>query len=306
MRVAVFGAGAIGSFYGGRLARVGTDVVLIGRGAHLEAVRRQGLTVDEGDGTFTVRVPATGDPAEAGRADLVLVCVKSAQTAAAAEAMRPLLHEDTLVLSLQNGVENEEVLARHLGARRVAGGVALVYVRVERPGVVRRYAGAPVEIGELDGAETERIQAVRRLFEAAGVPCTISRDLKATLWNKLIWNCALNGLTALTRSTLDRLMSSAGMRQVLRGVLEEAAAVARAEGVNLPPEAVERWLAAAERMGPSRSSTLDDLEAGRPLEVDALNGEVVRRAERHGVPVPYNRLIYEALRLLDPARRAAG
>lgn len=295
------GAGAIGSFFGARLARGGADVTLIARGAHLEAIREGGLTLEEGGRAEVLRLPATDNPAEVGPVDLVLVCVKTQHTAAAAPALRPMLGPDTLVLSLQNGVGNEEILARELGRERVAGGVALVYVRVVRPGTVRHYAGGAVEIAELDGADTPRIRTVQRLFEQGGVPCTVSGDLAVTLWNKLVWNCALNGLTALTRATLDRLVASPGMRDIFRAVLEEAAAVARAEGVRLPADVVDRWMDTAPRLGAARSSTLDDLESGRPLEVEDLNGEVVRRAERHGIPVPYNRLILEALRLLDPA-----
>lgn len=297
------GAGALGSYYGGRLALAGHDVVLVARGQHLEALQQSGeLVLEESGSRRRIPVKAVGDPKEAGSANLVLLCVKGQHTREAIKALLPVIDPGTMVLSLQNGIDNEEKASELLPASQLAGGIALVYVRIDAPGVVKHLAGGSLEIAELDGSITPRIQSVQQMFERAGIPCRISSDLRATLWNKLIWNCALNGLTALTGATLDQLLASPGMQHIFREVLAEAAAVGRAEGVNLPANVVDLWMERAALMGPARSSTLDDLERGRPLELDSLNGEVVRRADKHGLAVPYNRLIVEALRVMEKVR----
>lgn len=303
MRIVVMGAGALGSYFGGRLALAGHDVTLVARGPHLEAMQSRGLVLEEGGKTLRPAVKAEAGPAAASEADLVLLTVKGQHTREAASSLKPVLAPGAVVLSLQNGVDNEKIAAGILGPERVVGGVAVVYVRVDEPGTVKHFAGGSIEIAELDGSTTTRVQKIKEIFDRAGIPCTISPDLDVTLWNKLIWNCALNGLTALTGTTLDRLMASPGMRDVFRGVLAEAAAVARAEGVNLPADVEDQWMERAAMMGPARSSTLDDLERGRPLELDSLNGEVVKRAQKHSIPVPYNQLIVEALRVIEREKR---
>lgn len=286
MRVLVMGAGAVGAYFGGLLARAGLDPILVARGPHLEAMREEGLRVRSPLGDFHVPAKAVGDPRQAAGADLVLFCVKSYDTEAAAGALAPALGERTAVLSLQNGVENEVVLARVLGAGRVLPGVAYVSAAVEAPGVVRHMAEGSIAFGEPDGASSDRAAAMEEVFARAGIRATCSDNIWGLKWAKLAWNGTFNSLNALVGGTLDRVGTDEVLMQVAARAMREVAAVAAAAGVRFPDGAIARGLAWTRQGHPIRTSTLQDLEAGRRLEMDALTGTVVRRAAGLGVPIP--------------------
>jgi 2-dehydropantoate 2-reductase len=307
MRIAVMGAGGIGAYFGARLARAGETVACVARGEHLRAIQAGGLTIRSVAGDFAVEVPATDDPGRIpgliGPVDLVLFCVKSYDTELAAEALRPILGAETGVLSLQNGVVNEETLARVLGPGRVLGGLVYGFAVIEAPGVIRHTQGGRIVFGEMDGRETPRARAFLDAGGRAGFPIELSPRIRAALWEKYLMICALSGLTAVTRRPIGDIRACPESRQMYRAILAELAAIARAEGVGLPDGIVDRGMAAADALdAESYSSLYHDLTRGRRLELEALQGHAVRLGARHGVPAPALSALYAILR---PAALAA-
>ena len=300
VRVAVMGAGAVGSFLGARLARCGVDVTLIARGAHLAALQQYGLRVESPTGDLTVAVPAAGEPSRVGVVDLVLFCVKSYDTEAAAAACRPLVGSATTVLVLQNGVDNEEKVAAQLGWEPVVSGVIYIGVELVGPGVIHHHDGGTLQLGELDGRLSERVRACGELFRRAGLPCEVVDDIQVRKWEKFLFNCALNAMTALTGRRLPALLALVESRRLFEEAVREAARVARRHGIALRDDAEERVLSKARSMDIA-SSMLTDLQRGRPLEVEAFNGVVVRLGRRHGVATPVHEVLYALLKAADPA-----
>lgn len=297
MRVAVYGPGGVGGYFGGRLAQAGADVRLIARGAHLAALREHGLRVRSVAGDFTVDVAATDDPADVGVCDYVLFCVKSFDTESATARLAPLLGDGTAVLSLQNGVDNEEKLAAAIGPEHVLGGAAFIFAGIGEPGLVV-HTGGPTSItfGELDGRPTERSQRLLESCHAAGFGAELSADIRTVLWAKLAFICAQAGMTAAVRLPIGDIRSTAAGWSAFQAIVEEVAAVAAADGHPLPAAAVQRALDLGRSGEPGSFSSLhDDLVAGRRMELEALHGVVVRRAAEHGVPVPMTQAVYAVL-----------
>jgi 2-dehydropantoate 2-reductase len=296
MKIAVMGAGAVGCYYGGMLARAGHEVVLIGRPQHVEAMRRQGLLLDTQ--TFRAHVPvraATEADAVAG-AGLVLCCVKSTDTQAAAQAMAPHLAPDALVLSLQNGVDNAERLQALL-PQKVAPAVVYVASEMAGPGHVRHHGRGELVVGPAVLGDE-----LMRLFAGAGIPIQVSDNVAGALWAKLILNCAYNALSAITQMPYGRLWQSVGVEAVMRDVFEECMAVASAEGVAVPEDTWDAIVRIARTMPGQLSSTAQDLARHKPSEIDHLNGHVVRRGSASGIATPVNRLLHTLVKLLEDRR----
>jgi 2-dehydropantoate 2-reductase len=298
VRIAVYGAGGVGGYFGGRLAQAGSDVHLIARGAHLQALRAHGLRVRSVKGDFALRLPATDDPAEVGVCDVVLFCVKAFDTEPAAARLGPMLGQDTAVLSLQNGVDNEDKLARAVGQDHVLGGAAFVFAGIAEPGVVV-HTGGPTSItfGELDGQASGRAQRLLAACERAGFGAELSASIRTVLWAKLAFICAQAGMTAAVRLPIGQVRTVDAAWAAFRRLVGEVCAVAAAEGHPVPAAVQERALATAQGVEPGSFSSLhDDLVAGRRMELEALHGEVVRRAAGHGVPVPTCEAVYAILK----------
>jgi 2-dehydropantoate 2-reductase len=298
MRIAVYGAGGVGGYFGGRLAQAGTDIHLIDRGAHLQALREHGLRVQSVKGDFTVRVPATDDPAQVGSCDYVLFCVKAFDTEPAAARLGPLLGDGTAVMSLQNGVDNEEKLAGAIGQDHVLGGAAFIFAGKAEPGVIV-HTGGPTSItfGELDGRVSERAQRLLDCCRQAGFGAELSESIKTVLWAKFAFICAQAGMTAAVRLPIGEIRTVDAAWAGFQRLVAEVAAVAEADGSPLPPAARERALTLAQGVEPGSFSSLhDDLVAGRRMELEALHGLVVRRAAEHGVPVPMSEAVYAILK----------
>jgi 2-dehydropantoate 2-reductase len=308
MRIAVYGAGGVGGYFGGRLAQAGTEVHFIDRGAHLQALRTHGLRVQSVKGDFAVRVPATDDPAEVGPCDYVLLCVKAFDTDAAAARLGPLLGEATAVISLQNGVDNEDKLARAVGPDRVMGGAAFIFAGKAEPGVIV-HTGGPTSItfGELDGQVTERAQRLLAQCQQAGFAAELSESIKTVLWAKFAFICAQAGMTAAVRLPIGVIRGVDAAWAGFQRLVAEVAAVAEADGTPLPPAARERALMLAQGVEPGSFSSLhDDLVAGRRMELEALHGLVVRRAAEHGLPVPMSQAVYAILKPWAIRNQQAG
>ena len=304
MKIGVMGAGGVGGYYGARLASAGTEVGLVARGDHLAAIRERGLRVRADDGDFTVRVAASDDPAEIGPCDTVIFSVKSYDTDEAAALLGPLLRPETGVLSLQNGVDNEEKIAARIGAEHVLGGVSFILAHIAEPGVVEQVGSVRrVVFGELDGSRSERVTRLLAEFRKAEIDTDLADDIRVVLWDKFAYLCALAGLTAVTRLPIDMLLAVPETRNLFREAVREVALVARTEGDELAEDIVDQKTTFAEALGPDSFSSLHhDLVTGHRLELDALHGELTRRAARHGVPVPVSEMIYSLLRPWELAR----
>lgn len=292
-RIAVMGAGAVGCFYGGMLARAGHDVVLIARPAHVDAIRRDGLRLQAQTFDESIRLSADTGPEAVRGAKVVLFCVKSPDTEAAGAAIAPYLDADAVVLTLQNGVDNADRL-RHVVPREVAATVVYVATGMAGPGHVRHHGR-----GELVIEPTSHGDALVRLFADAGIPTEVSDNVRGALWVKLIINCAYNALSALTQMPYGWLVQQPGVTGVLHDVVAECKAVAAAEGIALPGDVDLAVRRIAETMATQVSSTAGDLARGKPSEIDHLNGLVVRRGEALGVPVPANHLLHTLVKALE-------
>lgn len=299
MKYAVMGVGGIGGYFGARLAADGNEVAFIARGAHAEAMRREGLRVMSPLGDVHIADPDVPAAVEdIGLADFVLFCVKLWDLDAAAELIKPLLAQDTAVIPFQNGVSACDRLSEILGPQHVLGGVAKVSAAIERPGLIRhnnKYAG--LVFGELGGAKTWRLECLAAACTGAGIDHKVSEDIERDIWEKFVFLAPFAGACCFHRAPIGEIAAEPERRAQLAAMMAEAAEVGRAKGIDLDDGLVERALGQATGMGAGvKPSMLVDLEAGRRLELDWLNGEVVRLGQELGVPTPVNAEVYETLK----------
>ena len=302
MKIAVMGAGAVGCYYGGMLARAGHAVVLIGRPQHVEAVRRDGLFMETQSFRAHVPMQASVDAGSVKGAELVLCCVKSTDTWSAAAEMAPHLAPDAIILSLQNGVDNAERLQALLG-REVLPAVVYVATEMAGPGHVRHHGRGELVIGPSTASDE-----LAKLFADAGVPVELSDNVAGELWAKLILNCAFNALSAITQTPYGRLFQAEGVENVMRDVVRECLAVAEGEGVSVPGDMWQAVQRIAHTMPDQFSSTAQDLARGKRSEIDHLNGHVLRKGEARGIATPVNRVLHTLVKLLEGsfASKTAG
>ena len=302
MRIAVFGVGGAGGYFGGRLAQAGEDVVFVARGEHLQALRTHGLRVDSVKGNFVLQsVQATDDPAQVGVVDVVLLGVKAWQVPEAAQAMRPLVGSETFVVPLQNGVEAPAQLAAVLGAQHVLGGLAKIISFKVGPGHIRHAGAEPyVAFGELDNRTSERAERLRLAFERAGVTVEIPSDIQAALWDKFLFVVSWGGVGAVTRAPIGVLRSVPEMRRMLEQVMYEVSAVAQASNIALPEDTIGKTIAFVDTLPPSGITSLQrDIVEERPSELASWNGAVVRLGQEVGVATPLHSFIYHSLLPLE-------
>ncbi len=307
MRTVVMGAGGLGGYFGGMLARSGAPVTFIARGAHLQALQQRGLRVRSVHGDFTIPVHACADPAGLAVADFVLFCVKTYDVAAAAALLQPVVGADTVILTLQNGVDTPYELQARFGRGTVLAGVTRIGSTLVAPGeVVQETADRTIVFGSLDGQAWHQVEKVRQLLDRAGIPVRVCADIRQHLWEKLVYISAFSGLSTLTRLTVTQLLAHEPTRALYRTVMQETAAVARAAGVAVSPRLVEDIMAYLDALDdPGQSSMAVDLQRRRRLEVEAIHGAVVRHGQRLGVPTPVNATIYRALLVMDHYNRQA-
>jgi 2-dehydropantoate 2-reductase len=301
MKIAVMGSGGVGGLYGGRLAGIGCDVHFVARGAHLAAMRKDGLLIEnESLGNLHLaKVNVTDDPATIGRSDLVVIAVKLWDTEAAARAVKPIVGPDTAVLSLQNGVIKDDILRREFGDKAVMGGVGYVATHISRPGVIHQ--NGPLQrliFGEYDGRRSARAEALLAALLKAGIQAELSTDIRRTLWEKYSFLVGLSGTTATMRMPIGAIRSNPQTRAFLFEILKETVAVGRSLGVALPENYAEDRLAFADGVPETMTSSMHhDLERGNPLEVAWLSGGVVQLGQKAGVPTPANRAVWDILAL---------
>lgn len=298
MRIVVMGTGGVGGYFGARLARSGCEVGFVARGKQLEAIRSQGLRVQSPLGDITLpRVTASDNPADLGPADLVLFGVKLWDTAQAAQLIRPLIGDDTAVVSFQNGVMKDDILREALGAGHVIGGVCYIAATIAEPGVIR-HTGTMQKLvfGEYGGAVTPRIERFRDACVAAGIDVEVPSSIEQAIWEKFVFLVALSGTTTLACAPIGPIRGNERARAFFQDVMDEVVQVARAEGVPLAADYAARRIAFADQLPATMTSSMHgDLERGNRLEVEWLSGDVVRRGKRLGIPTPCNRAIYDIL-----------
>ncbi len=301
MKVLVMGAGAVGGYFGGVLARRGEDVTLIARGEQLKAIRERGLRVESAaHGAFVVRPRAVERADGTWQADLVLYCVKSYDSPQAIEAMRPAVGPATTVLTLQNGVGSGDALAAAFGRGRVLLGAAYIEAMRKAPGVVAQAGSQRIVFGEEDGRRTPRALRVLDTLKGAGIDAVLSPDIHRDLWNKLIFICALSGMSCITRASFAEVLDTPETLELTWRVMREAEAVGRARGIPLDKDIVEATMAEFQATKQDLISSMYlDLQAGNPLELDVINGAVVRIGRELGVPTPVNEFIVACLRIAN-------
>ena len=325
MRVAIAGAGAIGGYIGARLAKAGADVILFARGPHLQAMQQRGLRVQSADGDFEVKPTATGALDDLRGSDVVVLGVKAHGLTTLAPQLRPLLGPDTIVVSTQNGipwwyfqnypgelnglhlerVDPGGVIARAIEPERVIGSLAYFSTDISAPGVIHHTEGNRLSLGEPNGTRTDRIRSLAEAFIAAGLRAPVTTRFRHEIWVKLLGNVAFNPISALTGATLEELVRHTETAAVIRDIMAETEAVAAKLEIDLPIS-IEQRMAGAEKVGAHRTSMLQDLEAGRPLELEPIVGATVELGERLGVAMPVTRAVYACVKMLDERRRRSN
>ena len=295
MNIGVAGAGAVGAHYGAMLHRAGRPVFLLARGAHLAAMREHGLVHETGGKRHVVPVRVGDDAAPLADCDIVMLTCKMTDLGAMLRLIVPHLAPGALLLTLQNGVEAPRIVAEALPEHAVAAGTAFIGARIERPGFVRHTAAGGIRAGLwTDAGQPDAVARLERLFAAlneAGVPAREEPDVRRMLWRKLLWNCGFNALTAIVRRYARDVAANPETLAIVRAAMDETIAVAGAEGVSLSQEDADKHVAVTLEMGPVKTSMWQDVERGRPTEVDWLNGFVARRAAEHGLDAPVNRML---------------
>jgi 2-dehydropantoate 2-reductase len=282
------GAGAVGGYFGGLLANQGEDVVLIARGAHGDAIAKNGLEVDSHWGNFNVKVPVTDDPSTVGEVDLILHCIKLYSNADAFPTMKGMIGENTNILTIQNGATAGQILGEAFGDKHVLQGATYIETGIARPGHIRQSGStAMIEFGEDDGSETERTNAIKKLFSREGMQVAVSSNIVDTLWTKMVAVGAIGSVMAASRASFVEILASAHGEQTVRTVMEEIVAVGQSQGVTFAPNCVDEKMSDAIAEAEETQASLQyDLDHGRPLELDDILGAVVKIGREAGIPVP--------------------
>jgi 2-dehydropantoate 2-reductase len=318
MKFLIAGAGAIGGYLGALMARAGQDVTLFGRGPHLFAMQQRGLRVIGAGGDFEVHPRVIGNLEEAGPTDVIILGVKAHGLMQLAPHLQPLIGENTTVISTQNGipwwyfqsgageftglhlerVDPGGAIAASIPFDRVVASLAYFATEISEPGVIRHVEGNRLSLGEPDGTRSERAKAISEVLIKSGIRCPVTQKIRAEIWVKILGNVAFNPISALTRATLAQMAGDPEVRGVVRKIMSEVEAVAAKLGIEMPIS-IDQRIAGAEKIGQHKTSMLQDLEAGRPMELEPVVGALVELGERVGVPMPHTRTVYASARLLD-------
>ena len=308
MRIAVFGTGGVGGYFGGRLAQAGEDVTFIARGEHLRAIKANGLKVDSQSGDFVIYpAKATDDVTEVGEVDLVIIGVKAWQVPEAGRAVKPLVGPVTTVLPLQNGVDAVSQLVDDLGSDKVIGGLCRIVSFVVEPGHIRHAGFTPsIVIGEIDNRRTDRITRIEQVFKRAGLEIAIAADIQVALWMKFLFIASFSGVAAIANAPAGVIRNDPQWRTHMRNAMEEIYALAHAREIKLQPDSIDTVMATVDGLPEDATSSMQrDIAAGKPSELESQNGAVVRMARESSIEVPTHTLIYQTLRPSEEKARAA-
>lgn len=301
MKILIVGTGAVGGYYGAKLTAGGEDVSCLARGAMLKALQQQEIQIQSYQGNFSIKLEAIEHISDTAVPDLIIIAVKTYDTDAALEQFAPAVGPQTLLLSLQNGVESETKMVAQFGPDNVLGAVCYIGSEVTSPGTIVHSANGAVTIGELDGRESARVAKLHAIFERSGIEIYTSSDIKKTLWNKLLWNAPFNQVCAIERASVGEVLDRPELVDLLRGVMSEVVMLAQINGIDLNEESIEKHLDFSNKeLRAVRPSMLQDLERGKRLEHEAFAGYIVREGIRLERPTPINLALYQRLCDLDP------
>jgi len=299
MKIVVMGAGAVGSYFGGLLTKSGEDVILIAKGKHFEAMRKNGLKVKSVDGDFKIKVNVTNNPKEVEEADLILFAVKSYDTEEAIQLCKHMVKNNTVVMSLQNGVDNEEKISNAIGKEKVVPALVRGGFRVISPGFIEHSARGVTIFGEENGNKAKRVENIHQLFKNAGIEPQISDDINYDIWFKFMWNIAFNQITAIARKSPGEVVEFKETNELARFLLQELVEVANKKGIKLGEAEIEKTLKLPPQFLKFKTSMLQDMEAGKKLEADAFSGVIVKYGSELNISTPYNNAVYSLLKLIS-------
>ncbi|OGV97180.1 MAG: hypothetical protein A3I04_05990 [Nitrospinae bacterium RIFCSPLOWO2_02_FULL_39_110] len=308
MKILIVGAGAVGGYFGGLLAKGGEDVVFLARGEHLKAIQKNGLSVKSIKGDFHIKVRAVDKLSDTETFDLIIFAVKSYNLPDACRMIKNAVRDDTIIMSLLNGVDSEEVVGNFFGIKKVIGSVAFIGSQILEPGVILHTASGMITIGELTpptipspskGEGGGRCEEILRVFEKAGIPVKLSEDIKKDIWAKMVWNAGLNAITALTGSMVSNILSIPESRRIVEMAMKETVNVAKGRGIKLSEDIIEKTISKTLKAGDIKTSMLQDREKGRKMEIDSINGAVVMMGKELNIPVPVNETLYGGLKVIN-------
>lgn len=298
MKILIMGTGGVGGYYGGLLAQQGNDVTFIARGAHLNAIQQKGLKVKSVHGDFTIfPAKATQNPGESGETDLVLFCVKTYDIEDAARAIRPVIGPNSMIMSLQNGIDAPERIGKITGIEHVIGGVTWLSSAVEAPGIIKQISQfRRIIFGELEGGSSERIESIYKAFSPTGMSVEVSEDIQKVLWEKLVFIAAVSGVGSLTRLPMGDYRAIPEARNLLLNIMKEVESVARAYGVRLDADVVQKWIEFIDRSAPDIKPSMQlDIESGHRTELESMIGTVNRKGRELRIPTPTIDFVYASL-----------
>ncbi|MBU6433775.1 MAG: 2-dehydropantoate 2-reductase [Nitrospirae bacterium] len=302
-QILMVGGGSVGGFFGAHLAKNNPNVSFLLRPKTLAAVKQDGLTIRSANGTFTVHPPAASDPRELPKPDLIILSVKAYDLDEVMAQLDPVLTDQTVILTLQNGVDTEDRLIARLKRDCVVGGVAFIYSKIAAPGVIDHYKKGAVAIGELMGHKSPRLLAIAEIFKQAGIPCQLTDDVRKSKWEKMCWNCVFNPLTVMIDDKVAKALDHPEMLRVIHQIVGEVMAVAAAVKVPLAPDMAEKVVRWTQEIRDIHTSMYDDWKAGRPTEIDFLNGYVAKVAREFGIPTPVNDLLTAVIKTITERDR---
>ena len=307
MNIVIYGAGGVGGYFGARLAQAGNNITFIARGKHLEAIQKKGLQLKSDKGNYVVYpAKSTSNILEVDNIDLILICVKTWQLKEIAEIIKPVLNENTLVISLLNGVENSAVLTAVLGSGNVLGGLCKIVSKVEDYGVIKHLSYEPtIVFGELNNEKTQRVKKIESVFVNAGIKTKLATDIQQEIWTKFLFITTVSAIGALTRATIGEMISSEEIKNIMVKTSEEIVTIAKAKGVKFPDDIIEKQFQITESQQYNTTASLQrDMMEGKPSELETQNGAIVRMGIELGIPTPINSFIYHCL--LPQEKKARG
>ncbi|VAX17280.1 2-dehydropantoate 2-reductase [hydrothermal vent metagenome] len=299
MKFVIVGAGGVGGYYGAMLARGGHEVFFTARGEHLKKIGDDGLEIKSVNGDFGIRAMAGESADSFGLADYALVCVKSYDTASTFDLYKNNVGRDTVILSLQNGVDNEDIISSEFGRKKVMGGVAFIGSRIKEPGVILHTAFGHITIGDPGGGVSERALKLCQIFNGSGVKCHVSDDIKRDLWGKMVWNTGFNAICAILDCSAKEVVSYKGTRQIVKSAMDEWIEVARSSGVNLAPSLADKNIAITLKGGEVIPSMLHDRRRGKKMEIETFNGKAAKLGAKLGIDTPVNLALAEIIRFFN-------
>ena len=299
MKILIVGTGAVGGYFGGMLAKSGEDVTFLARGEHLKAIQEKGLYIKSIIGDFNIKINAVEKPNANEKYDLIVIAVKSYDLPDACNNIKGTVKNETVLMSLLNGVDSEEIIGSIFGADNVIGSVAFIGSQISEAGVISHTASGMITIGELDGVKSKRCEEILKIFERAKIPIKLSENIQKDIWAKMVWNTGFNAITALTGSLVSDVLSIPESRKIVEMAMKETVEVANKKGISLSDDLAEKTVSKTLKAGEIKTSMLQDRENGKAMEIDSINGAIVRLGHEMNIPVPVNETLYGALKVIN-------